>query len=72
MLKQEQCKLDSRFYQVSNSTNNHIHLLNDYNYHKPCLLLLGFDLNLVLQHEQVNLSVKKNNEHSEQYFCPNL
>lgn len=42
------------------------------NYCKFYFLLLGFERSLVLQHEQVNSLVWKNNAQHEQNFCPNL
>ncbi len=57
---------------LSSSINTDTLLFCDYILGNSYFLLLGFDLNLVLQQGQVFSSVKKNNAHSEHHFCPIL
>lgn len=64
--------MGNQFALVSNNNNNRIHLLCGGTLHTSCFLLLGFDLNFVLQQGQMYSVVKKNNAQREHHFCPIL
>jgi len=65
-------KKDIQFWKLCSSNNNHIFLFHVYILHKPCFLLLAFDLSLVLQHGHIISDVEKNNAHKEHHLCPIL
>ena len=64
--------MDNQFVKWNNNKWIHIFLSHVYILGISSLLLLGFDLNRVLQHGHVFSSVLKNNAQSEHHFCPIL
>ena len=72
MLIQEQCMWDIQFLIWGNNKDIRTFLYRDRTLYMSCFLLLGLERSLILQHGHVNSSVWKNNEHCEQYFCPEL
>jgi len=60
--------MGNQFVLWNNNNNNRTHLWYDGNLHTSCLLLLGFDLNLVLQQGQMYSVVEKNNAQREHHF----
>jgi len=60
------------FGQGSSNNNNCIFLFHDYILGNSYFLLLGLDLNLVLQHWHKCSWVKKNNAQREHHFWPEL
>ena len=56
----------------NNSDNYHAVIFQNYILGSSYFLLLGFDLNLVLQQGHDVSSVRKKNAHKEHHFCPIL